>query len=30
MHEILRKMKERGLIPNAVAILDGLCKNAVV
>ncbi|XP_062212824.1 pentatricopeptide repeat-containing protein At4g38150-like [Phragmites australis] len=28
--EIFRKMKETGLIPNAVAMLDGLCKNGLV
>ncbi|VAH60960.1 unnamed protein product [Triticum turgidum subsp. durum] len=26
---IFRKMKETGLIPNAVAMLDGLCKNGL-
>uniref|UniRef100_A0A0D9V1U7 Pentacotripeptide-repeat region of PRORP domain-containing protein n=1 Tax=Leersia perrieri TaxID=77586 RepID=A0A0D9V1U7_9ORYZ len=30
MDEIFRKMKETGLIPNAVAMLDGLCKNGLV
>jgi pentatricopeptide repeat protein len=28
--EIFRKMKETGLIPNAVAMLDGLCKSGLV
>lgn len=28
--EIFRKMKETGLIPNAVAMLDGLCKDGLV
>nr|BAJ90811.1 predicted protein [Hordeum vulgare subsp. vulgare] len=28
--EIFRKMKETGLIPNAVAMLDSLCKNGLV
>lgn len=28
--EIFRKMKETGLIPNAVEMLDGLCKNGLV
>uniref|UniRef100_A0ACD5YMY3 Uncharacterized protein n=1 Tax=Avena sativa TaxID=4498 RepID=A0ACD5YMY3_AVESA len=28
--EIFRKMKETGLIPNAVAMLDGLCKSGMV
>lgn len=28
--EIFRKMKESGLIPNAVAMLDGLCKDGLV
>jgi pentatricopeptide repeat protein len=28
--EIFRKMKETGLIPNAVSMLDGLCKNGLV
>lgn len=28
--EIFRKMKQTGLIPNAVAMLDGLCKNGLV
>ncbi|EEC70846.1 hypothetical protein OsI_02349 [Oryza sativa Indica Group] len=27
--EIFRKMKETGLIPNAVAMLDGLCKSGL-
>ncbi|CBI37710.3 unnamed protein product, partial [Vitis vinifera] len=27
--EIFRKMKESGLIPNAVAMLDGLCKDGL-
>ncbi|XP_047332245.1 pentatricopeptide repeat-containing protein At4g38150 [Impatiens glandulifera] len=28
--EIFKKMKETGLIPNAVAMLDGLCKDGLV
>ncbi|KAG7548893.1 Pentatricopeptide repeat [Arabidopsis suecica] len=28
--EIFKKMKEGGLIPNAVAMLDGLCKDGLV
>uniref|UniRef100_A0A7N0T294 Pentatricopeptide repeat-containing protein n=1 Tax=Kalanchoe fedtschenkoi TaxID=63787 RepID=A0A7N0T294_KALFE len=28
--EIFKKMKENGLIPNAVAMLDGLCKDGLV
>jgi pentatricopeptide repeat protein len=28
--EIFRKMKETGLVPNAVAMLDGLCKNGLM
>lgn len=28
--EIFRKMKQTGLIPNAVAMLDGLCKDGLV
>ncbi|KAJ1419047.1 pentatricopeptide repeat-containing protein [Sesbania bispinosa] len=28
--EIFKKMKETGLIPNAVAMLDGLCKDVIV
>ncbi|KAF3338712.1 pentatricopeptide repeat-containing protein [Carex littledalei] len=28
--EIFRKMKETGLIPNAVSMLDGLCKDGLV
>ncbi|XXG73758.1 hypothetical protein AAC387_Pa07g2610 [Persea americana] len=28
--EIFRKMKETGLIPNAVAMLDGLCKDGLI
>lgn len=28
--EIFRKMKQTGLIPNAVAMLDGLCKSGLV
>jgi pentatricopeptide repeat protein len=28
--DIFRKMKQTGLIPNAVAMLDGLCKNGLV
>ncbi|KAK9161923.1 hypothetical protein Syun_002825 [Stephania yunnanensis] len=28
--DIFRKMKETGLIPNAVAMLDGLCKDGLV
>lgn len=28
--QIFKKMKETGLIPNAVAMLDGLCKNGLV
>ncbi|KAL6878190.1 hypothetical protein ACP4OV_012652 [Aristida adscensionis] len=28
--DIFRKMKETGLIPNAVAMLDGLCKNGLL
>ncbi|XP_057963762.1 pentatricopeptide repeat-containing protein At4g38150 [Malania oleifera] len=28
--EIFRKMKETGLVPNAVAMLDGLCKDGLV
>jgi pentatricopeptide repeat protein len=28
--EIFRKLKETGLIPNAVAMLDGLCKDGLV
>ncbi|GJM94199.1 hypothetical protein PR202_ga10823 [Eleusine coracana subsp. coracana] len=28
--EIFQKMKQTGLIPNAVAMLDGLCKNGLV
>ncbi|XP_020234643.1 pentatricopeptide repeat-containing protein At4g38150 [Cajanus cajan] len=28
--EIFKKMKEAGLIPNAVAMLDGLCKDGLV
>ncbi|GFP86508.1 pentatricopeptide repeat-containing protein at4g38150 [Phtheirospermum japonicum] len=28
--EIFKKMKETGLIPNAVAMLDGLCKDELV
>ncbi|KAA0050550.1 hypothetical protein IC582_000629 [Cucumis melo] len=28
--EIFRKMKESGLIPNAVAMLDGLCKDGLI
>jgi pentatricopeptide repeat protein len=28
--EIFRKMKQTGLIPNAVAMLDGLCKNGLM
>lgn len=28
--EIFRKMKQSGLIPNAVAMLDGLCKDGLV
>ncbi|KAL3830775.1 hypothetical protein ACJIZ3_019577 [Penstemon smallii] len=28
--EIFKKMKESGLIPNAVAMLDGLCKDGLV
>ncbi|XP_019053651.1 PREDICTED: pentatricopeptide repeat-containing protein At4g38150-like [Nelumbo nucifera] len=28
--EIFRKMKETGLIPNAVAMLDDLCKDGLV
>lgn len=28
--EIFQKMKETGLIPNAVAMLDGLCKDGLV
>jgi len=28
--EIFRKLKETGLIPNAVSMLDGLCKNGLV
>ncbi|KAL8498729.1 hypothetical protein ACS0TY_021890 [Phlomoides rotata] len=28
--EIFRKMKETGLIPNAVAMLDGMCKDGLV
>ncbi|XP_047947817.1 pentatricopeptide repeat-containing protein At4g38150-like [Salvia hispanica] len=29
-NEIFKKMKETGLIPNAVAMLDGLCKDGLV
>ncbi|WCJ28613.1 Pentatricopeptide repeat (PPR) superfamily protein [Euphorbia peplus] len=29
-NEIFNKMKETGLIPNAVAMLDGLCKDGLV
>nr|DAD36503.1 TPA_asm: hypothetical protein HUJ06_007144 [Nelumbo nucifera] len=29
-NEIFRKMKETGFIPNAVAMLDGLCKDGLV
>ncbi|MED6123031.1 hypothetical protein PIB30_045441 [Stylosanthes scabra] len=29
-NEIFKKMKETGLIPNAVAMLDGLCKDGFV
>ncbi|KAK8259584.1 hypothetical protein V6Z11_D13G067000 [Gossypium hirsutum] len=28
--EIFKKMKETGLIPNAVAMLDGLCKDGLI
>ncbi|KAK8698728.1 hypothetical protein V6N13_114837 [Hibiscus sabdariffa] len=28
--EIFKKMKENGLIPNAVAMLDGLCKDGLI
>lgn len=28
--ELFKKMKENGLIPNAVAMLDGLCKDGLV
>ncbi|GFP85010.1 pentatricopeptide repeat-containing protein at4g38150 [Phtheirospermum japonicum] len=28
--EIFKKMKETGLVPNAVAMLDGLCKDGLV
>lgn len=28
--DIFRKMKETGLIPNAVAMLDGLCKDGLI
>ncbi|GFY94473.1 pentatricopeptide repeat (PPR) superfamily protein [Actinidia rufa] len=28
--DIFKKMKETGLIPNAVAVLDGLCKDGLV
>ncbi|KAG4165190.1 hypothetical protein ERO13_A13G063800v2 [Gossypium hirsutum] len=28
--EIFKKMKEAGLIPNAVAMLDGLCKDGLI
>lgn len=29
-NEIFKKMKETGLIPNAVAMLDGLCKDGLI
>ncbi|XP_010553310.1 PREDICTED: pentatricopeptide repeat-containing protein At4g38150 [Tarenaya hassleriana] len=29
-NEIFKKMKETGLIPNAVSMLDGLCKDSLV